>query len=182
MLPSRWNGAPQWILHQVAWWCCVLGPEPWGGIAMVLFVALHLVFNRAQIAAEGLLICAATGIGFCVDGLLVHSGAVHYEGLQRLFEVPLWMLALWAGFGATLRHSQGILVATAGRALWVGAVAGPMAYAGGERLGRMRIEGAYGFLLIGITWALALCLLAWLVHRSTRPRSSVHGAPSAQEQ
>tara|TARA_B100000676_G_scaffold299757_1_gene344517 strand:+ start:212 stop:661 length:450 start_codon:yes stop_codon:yes gene_type:complete len=149
---------------------------------MALFLLLHLGFNRPQFGAEALLVFAATAIGFCVDGLLVHSGLVHYEGLQRLAQVPLWMLALWAGFGATLRHSQHILVATPPRALLVGALGGPMAYAGGERLGPLSIEGVPGFLLIGITWALALWLLARLVDRLGREQGPQLEEASAQEQ
>ena len=166
-----WNGVPQWVFHQVAWWCCVLGPEPWGWISMAVFVAVHLGFNRSDIAPEVLLIAAATGGGLCVDGCLASSELVRYEGVQRLLGVPLWMLGLWAGFGATLRHSQRVLVASPTRALWVGAIGGPMAYGGGQGLGRLEIAGLPGFLLIGLTWALALGLLSWLMNRHQSPAS-----------
>ena len=166
MFHRGWNGVPQWVLQQGAWWACVLGAEPWGYLVMILFVIVHLGFNRSQLGTEGLLVLVALGVGFCVDAVLIHSSFVHYEGLHRVLDVPLWMLALWAGFGATLRHSQRLLVASPIRGFLIGALAGPLAYAGGEGLGRLEISGVGGFFLIGLNWAIALGILAWCVRRS----------------
>ena len=168
MLRRRWKGAPQWVLYQVAWWCCVLAPEPWGALSMALFVAVHLGASRGRRAAEWTVIGAATGLGLVVDGVLVHTGLVTYAGAQRLLGVPVWMLALWAGFGATLRNSQRFLVSSPVRGVVVGALIGPLAYTGGEGLGRMVVSGVSGTLSIGVTWAAAMGILAWLVGWSSR--------------
>ena len=133
---------------------------------MAVFVAAHLVLSPGERHRDARLIGAAVVLGLLADSALGLSHAVTYVGSVRLGVVPLWMVALWAGFGATLRHSQRALVATPRRALLVGALGGPAAYSGGETLGCMTVHGTLGLIAIGLVWAVVLLAL----HRlSTRP-------------
>jgi hypothetical protein len=132
---------------------------------MTAFLWIHLASNRSRLITESTLVTAAVLIGFSLDWILLHGGWVAYEGALTVASVPLWMLALWAGFGATLTHSQKLFVASPTRGFLVGSFGGPAAYTGGERLGRMVINGPEGLVAIGVTWALALCALALLVSK-----------------
>ena len=160
-----WNKAPQWLSHQAAWWVCVLGSGWVRPSAMAVFVAAHLWFMRAQWKLEVKVIGWAALLGFCADTLLVVSGAVEFGGVLRLGWVPLWMISLWAGFGATLLHSQRAMLRNRHFALWIGALGGPAAYWGGERLGCLTIHGSFGLLAIGFAWALVLVTLENLLRR-----------------
>ena len=60
------SAAPQWLMHQAAWWFCVLGPEGWGLLPMVAFLWTHLASNRSRLLTESTLVTAAVLIGFSV--------------------------------------------------------------------------------------------------------------------
>ena len=156
----RWGGAPQWLSHQAAWWACVLGVGWVRPSAMAMFVAVHLWFERRALRQELVMLVWAVGVGLATDATLAATGSVTYFGGMRLVGVPLWMISLWAGFGATALHSQFALLRTRGLATAVGAFGGPAAYLGGERLGCMEIHGLEGALAVGAVWSIALGLLS----------------------
>ena len=74
--------------------------------AMAMFVAVHLWFERRALRRELVMLVWAVGVGLATDATLVATGSVTYFGGMRLAGVPLWMISLWAGFGATALHSQ----------------------------------------------------------------------------
>lgn len=155
----RWSGLPQWGAQQAAWWACVLWMGWAGPAAMLAFVGLHLVVLRRQWKAELALVCGATVLGAALDNGLALGGWVAYEGTLRVGHAPLWLVALWSGFGATLRHSQAALVRSVPVALLAGAVGGPLAYRGGEALSRLDVLGTPGWIAVSVSWAVALVLL-----------------------
>ena len=160
-----WVKVPQWLSHQVAWWVCVLGTGWIRPGAMAAFVAIHLWFTRSAWQREVQIICWAVGLGFSADSCLVMVGAVDFEGVLRLGVVPLWMMSLWAGFGATLHHSQRALLKNRQVALIVGALGGPAAYWGGERLGCLTIDEPLGLIAVGCAWAVVLVSLEYCLRR-----------------
>ena len=103
-------------------------------------------------------------LGLSADTLLA-VGAVEFAGALRLGWVPLWMVSLWAGFGATLLHSQRVMLKNSRLALLVGAFGGPAAYWGGERLGCLTIHGAFGLFAVGCAWAVVLGTLENLLRQ-----------------
>ena len=152
----RWSAAPQWLTHQAAWWVCILGSGWVRPSAMALFVSLHLWFTRSDWQRELRVIGWAVGLGLAADTLLVLSGAIAFEGGLRVGVVPLWMISLWAGFGATLLHSQRRMLKGRRLAIVLGALGGPLAYLGGERLNCLTVAGSFGLIAIGIAWAIVL--------------------------
>lgn len=164
----KWGAAPQWLTHQAAWWICVLGTGWVRPSAMAVFVGLHLWFMRTQWRREALVIGATTGLGLAADTALVLSGAISFEGGFRLGVVPLWMISLWAGFGATLLHSQRRMLKGRRLALALGALGGPCAYLGGERLNCLTVTDGFGLFAIGLAWSIVLVALeAMLSHLET---------------
>lgn len=161
-----WSGLPQLVLHQAGWWACVLWMGWWGPMTMLLFVIIHLVVMRAQWRQELGIIALSTALGIGLDNALAAGGAVTYVGDILVGRSPLWLVAIWAGFGATIRHSQAILVRSARIAIITGAVGGPLAYMGGEKLERMVVMGTSGWVAISVLWALAMTVLFF----AARPR------------
>jgi hypothetical protein len=161
---SRWSTLPQWLTHQAAWWVCILGVGWVRPSSMVLFVALHLWFTRTGWRRELAMIGWAVGLGFLADSLLALSGAVVFEGQFRVGLVPLWMVSLWAGFGATLLHSHRPMLKDPRIAFILGALGGPWAYLGGQKLGCLAIGDGYSLVAIGLAWAVVLVILE---HRLT---------------
>ena len=111
------------------------------------------------------MIGAATLIGVVLDSALALAGLVSYAGDLLVWASPLWLVAIWAGFGATLMHSQAVLVRSRRIACLTGLVGGPAAYWGGERLDCIAVQSEVGWLAVSATWLVALALLAELALR-----------------
>ena len=168
-LPLRsWSGIPQLVFHQAAWWACVLCMGWYGPALMLLFVLSHLAMTRDSCRGELRLILLSTGLGIGLDNALAAAGVVTYVGEILVGGSPLWLVAIWMGFGATLRHSQAVLVRTFQNALLTGCVGGPLAYLGGQRLGCLAVSGSWGWLAVSVLWTIALATLYWAA--ATRPQ------------
>ena len=168
-----WNKAPQWLSHQAAWWVCVLGSGWIRPSAMVVFILAHLWFMRTQWRRELQIIGYATLLGLSADTCLVALGAIEFGGSIRLGLVPLWMISLWAGFGATLLHSQRAMLKDRRCALLVGAFGGPAAYWGGERLGCLTISEGMGLFGVGCAWAIVLVTLEYILRRDEANHTAI---------
>ncbi len=154
-----WSGLPQLIAHQAAWWTCVLEMGWTGPLTMAAFIVLHLALLRDSAADELRLVVRSMVIGVVLDSSLAWGGAVSYEGGPLVWLSPLWLVAIWAGFGATLRHSQSLFVRTRWHAAATGAIGGPLAYIGGGKLGALTVHGALGYVAVGALWLAAMLAL-----------------------
>ena len=156
---------------QAAWFACVLGAArgwPWVGVvATALWVAVWLR-GRPRPRADLVFLAGVGAIGFVVDSGLVAAGAFGFPDHARLGgPSPLWMVALWVGFGTTVRTLGPAL--GVGAAAWIaavalGALAGPLAYSGGVGLGAARFgEDAWRSRgIVAAAWAVAMpALVAW---------------------
>ena len=163
--PPTWSGWPQLLCHQAGWWACVIWMGWLGPAAMLGFIIAHLWITRTRLAQESIMVVAATLIGIALDSSLSLMGAVAYVGVLKIWASPLWLVAIWAGFGATLMHSQAVFVRTRLTALLTGALGGPAAYWGGERLERMSVMSELGWAYVSVGWTSALLLLFALSSR-----------------
>lgn len=157
---------------QAAWFATVLGAAQgftWlAPLAVLAAVGLHLVQTRQRGPELGLLLAVA-GLGFVFEHALLFAGLVRYPGDPSW--VPLWMLALWPLFATTLNVSLAWFKPRPVLAALAGAVAGPLAYAGGEALGAIRLEGA-ALWVLALGWALVFPLLLTLARRTERGTSA----------
>jgi hypothetical protein len=154
-----WSRIPQFICHQIGWWSCVLLMGWQGPLVMLAFVALHFYMTRGAWRGEALIAGVALVVGIAVDNGLHAAGAVQYVGELRVGASPVWLVAIWLGFGATLRHSQSVFVRSWRHACLVGVLGGPAAYYGGVKLARMAVDGAFGWLGISVAWTLAMAIV-----------------------
>jgi hypothetical protein len=162
--------------YQSTWWLCVLGAgSAWavlGILGTALWSATHLFFTEDN--RQWRLVGAATLLGLVVDSGLVVTGAIAFHPEQALgpFPTPLWMVALWTGFGATLTSSFGWALRRWHHAMIFGACAGPVAYLGGQALERIEVgRGVAPLLLVAASWAFSMLLLQQL----SRPTSDKAG-------
>ena len=162
---GSWSKLPQLLCHQVGWWACVLWMGWQGPTVMLGFILLHFVFIRHGRLGDAQLVIVSTLLGLAVDNSLALTGSVDYVGVYLVGACPLWLVAIWAGFGATLRHSQALFVRTLKHALITGFIGGPLAYWGGENLQRMTVNGFRGWLMVSLVWGIALSLLFFAVQR-----------------
>lgn len=162
------------LAFQAGWWAVVLSAARDQAAVGLLVVGLVLAWHLTRVRpglAERVLIAAAALIGLAFDSLLQTTGWVTFAG-GALFGVlaPLWMMALWANFAATLNVSLRVLRARPWLAALLGGLGGPLAYWGGAGLGAMTlVEPLQALLVLAAGWALVTPLLfrlaTWLEAR-----------------
>ncbi len=126
-------------LFQAAWWLAVGGAASgnyWiGPLAIALYLAIHLLrCDPAWRARRAATAAALAGAGFAIDSLQSALGLLQFDGAAALGLAPLWIVALWA----QLAGAVPALVLLAHRpfvAALLGAIGGPLAFAGGGSLG-----------------------------------------------
>lgn len=158
------------IAFQIGWFACVLGGAhgwPWLGVlATVAIVALHL-YRAARPMMEATLILGSGVLGFFADSLLTGMGLLRFpSGQWHPQFAPYWMAAMWMLFATTLNVSLRWLKSRLGLAALLGAVAGPLAYYGGAKLGGVSFgQPLAGLVAVAGVWTLAMPLLLVMANR-----------------
>lgn len=144
-----------------------LGPA----VALVFAAATLALFGRSR-ADTGVLMLALP-LGLLLDTAWVRLGLMHFVHPWPAADwAPVWIMALWLGFALTVNHSLAWLRAHWSLAVLFGALGGPLAYLGAERL-----FGAVAFpaptwqvmLVLGIAWGAVLPALLALGRLLERP-------------
>ncbi len=157
-------------MFKVGWLSSVMGGAkqmPWlGPLAMLVIVAIHL-YRARQPERELILILACGFIGAIFDSVLVTFGWVGYaSGLFVESMAPYWIISMWMLFATTLNVSLRWLRGRYVLAAVLGAIAGPMAYLGGQKLGGMMFyDTNAGVIALSIGWGLMMPLLVYLAER-----------------
>lgn len=161
--PAGW-----FLLSQLGWFSCILGAAHghlWLGPAVVGCVSALFVCGEPHRVRAFLRLCAVALVGLLTDSCLIAGGVLGFSDAVQLLPLlpgpPLWMVALWVGFGTTL---GGLLRGLRRRPLAaaaVGAVFGALGYRAGVALGAASLGTSAGVSLaaISLAWALVLPLL-----------------------
>jgi Protein of unknown function (DUF2878) len=165
-------GVPRWrpVLwadfagQQAAWWWCVLfarnGHAAAALVGPALYAGAHLLTRpgaRCRLAALGV---GGALLGFLGDTLLVRAGLLSFTvpGASPGHS-PSFMVALWTMFALSFSASSAPLSRQRPATLaGLAALAGPLAYLGGERLSLLSLtDGALA--AVALEWALLVPLL-----------------------
>lgn len=166
---------------QVTWFACVggagagyplLGPAVaflWLGLHLTSLdgKALHAGSQTSDRLIEIRLLIASACTGYVLDSALVLAGAMWFPAhAGPAAPTTPWMVALWAAFAATLRHSMNWLRRRYILGAAAGAVFGPVAYRTGVALDAISVaEPPVAWLAIAGAWGLAMPTLLWLRER-----------------
>ena len=157
-------------MFKIGWLSSVIGGAqqlPWlGPLAMLFVVAVHL-YRAEQPERELILVLSCGFIGAIFDSVLVASGWVTYpSGLFVESMAPYWIISMWMLFATTLNVSLRWMRGRYVLALIAGAVAGPLAYIGGSKLGGIVfLDREAGLIALGIGWGLIMPVLVMLAER-----------------
>ncbi len=157
------------ILFQLAWFACVIGAAkgmPWLGVAVTVFALSWHLYQAKNIRSELLLMLCALLIGAAYDQSMLSLGYINYvnNGWSSAI-VPVWILALWLGFTTTLNVSLRWMRGKHLIAVIFGAVGGPLAYLGAEKLGAVTLHDAASYIALSFGWAIITPLLLLLSSR-----------------
>jgi hypothetical protein len=159
------------VLFQAGWFACVLGGAHGMTLASAaaasVVIGVSLRWFSADRMSDARLFLAVALTGFCVDTVHLRFGVFALVGDPRFPHLcPLWLVAMWAMFGTTLRGSLGWLKGRYGLAAILGAVAGPLSYLGGAKLGAVTLHpnSAFSIAALAVGWAVVMPLVVWLAH------------------
>jgi len=152
------------VLFQIGWFACVLtaaSNQPSVGAIISLFIIVMHLFIFKQYQQEIRIIVIAMIIGLLWDSLIVAAGWITYtSGMLNDYLAPYWIVLMWALFATTLNHSLSWMKEKLLLAAVFGAVAGPLAYYAGMKLGAVDFTNETNALVaLSIGWAVFTPLL-----------------------
>ncbi|MDI1309509.1 MAG: DUF2878 domain-containing protein [Methylotenera sp.] len=157
------------ILFQIAWFACVVGAGkgmPWFGVMITMVVLVWHLSQAKSVKAELLLLLCALLIGAVYDQSMLSFGFISYvnNGWSSAI-VPVWILALWLAFTSTLNVSLRWMRNKHLIAVIFGAVGGPLAYFGAQKLGAVVLPSTASYIALSIGWAIITPLLLLISSR-----------------
>ncbi len=168
--PGRARQLANFAVFQCAWFAAVLGAAHghplWGTAAVLAAMAWH-VATAARPRVEASLLCAVGAIGFVVETAVVLQGHVVYPSGQPVSSLaPYWMVALWGLLGMALNVTVRWLKHRPLLASVLGAVAGPLSFVSGVRLGGAQfVDRTPALVTLACVWAVAMPILMALSNR-----------------
>jgi hypothetical protein len=154
------------LWFQALWFCTVLGRDLLLPLALLLLV-VHVWLVR-DTRGELRQLVMVGGLGIAVDAALGAAGVFIFAGGVL---VPFWLCCLWLGFAAVLGRSLAWLAARPVVCSVAGAIAFPLNYWAGQRLGA--VEFGYSLpstlAVLALTWCVILPTMYWLTARLQAP-------------
>ena len=169
--PTRGAILLNFAAFEIGWFACVLGAARHQGrlgLAITALILLgSLVLARRAWPRQLLLLALVALIGFVWDSALSYAGLTAYPGsFFGPLLAPVWIVALWALFAMTLDVSLRWLQGRTVIAMVLGAIAAPLSYYGGARLGAVSLpHPAAALWAEGVGWGTMLPGLLLLARR-----------------
>jgi hypothetical protein len=158
------------IGFQVGWFACVLGAandKELLGMIIALGVIIYHVVTQGDLRKELKLILVALAIGLLWETWVLNLDILRYPSHpESLFWAPSWLVMMWALFATTINLSMGWLKGRWVLSVLMGAVFGPLAFIGGERLGAVVfLDSTLSIITLSVGWGLLMPLLLWIAER-----------------
>ena len=163
------------VLFQIGWFACVLGAAkqmPWLGVIVVAAIIFWHLSQAKPAKPELILLAIALVIGGAFDQVLLSSHLINYQahGWEFLNNpsalTPSWILALWAEFVTILNVSLRWMRNKPLVAILFGAIGGPLAYMGAEKLGAVTLNNLPAtYIALSVGWAILTPLFLVLAQK-----------------
>jgi len=161
---GTWRKIWNFVLFQIGWFACILGAAHHQlGLALaiaLLCIGVYLWLHQ-NARSEHELLLKVFIYGLIADTILVQLGWIRFESDFPFTAVsPVWMWALWLVFATTLKESMAWLQGKNGLAAVLGAIAGPLCYEAGVRLGAASWPSSedrvFALIYLAVVWAIAM--------------------------
>ena len=172
---------PKWLnflFFQSIWFAAILGQASLEWL-IVLLLATHLLLVT-DLKRELWIILPCVTVGVLADTLLTLNNVLIFDPAPSLLPIPLWLVGIWLAFAGTLRHSMSYLMKRPVIAIAAAAIAAPLSYFAGMRLGAVSfgLDILSTALLIGALWAGLMAIFIWLFRFHQTPTMATHDKPS----
>ncbi len=171
---NTWRKIWNFLLFQLGWFACILGAAHQQiGLALgisIICIAIYL-WLHANAQSEYRLLAKVFIYGLIVDTVLQQLAWIRFESPWPFVALsPAWMWALWILFATTLKESMAWLQGKNGLAVMLGAIAGPLCYEAGVRLGAAQWPSpevqVFALIYLAITWAIAMPVFLYFAKKS----------------
>jgi hypothetical protein len=165
-----WRIGLNFVVFQIGWFSAVVTAakhEPWIGVAVVAAIVVAHVASATRPAREAILVALASVIGAVWDTVMAQTHWLTYApGAVFPDTAPPWIVALWALFATALNVSLNWLKTRDLLGFVVGAVAGPMSYYGGVKLGALTFDRPIqAIVALAVGWGIFVPVLMRLAMR-----------------
>lgn len=168
---------------QIGWFACIyagaLNRDALAALGFALVTGVHFATTKNR-RAEAELIAVSGAIGIVFDSVLMNVGLLSFPtGSLIPFLCPFWFIALWLNFATLLNVSLDWLKKWLPLAAVLGAIAGPVTYYAGARIGAVALHPDLwpSLIAIGVEWGIAfpalLKLADLLLARRSMARSII---------
>jgi hypothetical protein len=155
------------IGFQIGWFACILaaalGQPVLGVLVALVLLVLHLATQRFRLA-ELLLLIGIGIFGYSADSMLVLAGVLSFPE-SAILGTPstIWMVCLWMLLAGMLHVNLRWMENRWLVGMILGAIAGPLSYYAGHRLGAVQLTEPLWFSgsVIALEWAMAMPMLLW---------------------
>lgn len=156
-----WN----FLFFQLGWFACVIGAANkqvfWAVFLTALYIGVHIWRSPSPIL-EIKLLSKVLLLGVSADTLIANLGFMSFQDAwPSAYLSPVWMWALWVLVGSTVNGSLSWLRGKPLLGALLGAIAGPLSYEAGIRMGAgsWGVHGQLGGLvLLAMIWGAAIPL------------------------
>jgi hypothetical protein len=169
--PTRGVLVANVVVFQVTWFAVVFGAArgapAWSALCIFCAVAWHLGVAERP-AREAMLVGIACLMGFTVETMHLLSGHVSFPASAGSHErlAPYWLVGMWGLLAICLNVSMRWLRGRWWLAAVLGALAGPISFSSGVKLGAAYfVDRSPALVAIAVTWSVALPLMVWLSMR-----------------
>lgn len=155
-----------YLTFQAGWFACVWGAGQ--GLVWLgpVFVAMVMAFQVGALErmtrGQVYFILLGASIGLSIDTGMILAGV--YDPVRKLMPWPLapvWIIALWVLFTSSFSLSLQALHGRPLLACLLGAVAAPLSYAAGGRMGAAAMNPSFlkSYVAFGVVWGVAVPVL-----------------------
>ena len=175
VMPARRDAGPglrlriwNFLLFELAWFAAVVGAahhQPaWGSVVVLAVMAWHLCM-AVRPRREAWLLLAVLLLGAALETIQVRLGFVRYADAGSSWPPP-WLVLLWPLLAITLNVSLRWLRGRPWLAVVLGGIGGPLAFAGGVRLGAAQwVDETAALVSLAVLWAAVMPMLLVLARR-----------------
>lgn len=159
------------------WFGCVVYGNNFLPYAISLLV-LHFCFIENP-KSELYLVFSIAFAGILIDSLLTNFDVFNFEFFQSapqsrliFLNIPLWLIALWFAFGATVNHSLSLLKSYVWLRIFTGLMVVPLSYFTGYKLDA--VQFSYSVLttlcVLSLTWGTFMAFVfPYLINKAENP-------------
>ncbi|NND81609.1 MAG: DUF2878 domain-containing protein [Gammaproteobacteria bacterium] len=177
-IPNRKNLLINAGLFYLLWFAAVVGSGQnmtWPALLTCLLIIVWQLHPSRRHPSDFKVLTVALILGLIADSLWINMGLISFTDARPFPALsPLWILALWAGFGLTINHCLYWLKHHPVLPVLSGTIGGPLSYYAGIRFGAVEyLEDVVTVsLYLAIGWTVSIMILVKVSRLTEAPAST----------